>query len=590
MKKNNTGKTLRYFWQALKEHRLITFVIWGAILGASIVEIIIPLYFKDFFNKLASNVNKDIVFPSIISLLIIIALYKLLRWFLWRIAGFSMSHQQSKIVAELSDKCFKNLHKHSFSFFNNNFVGSLVKRVKWFTGAFETVNDELVYHIIPMFVNIIAIVIVLSFINIYLALGILTWVVVFLTINWFFTNYKLKYDIKRNEIESKATGFLADTITNNSNVKLFNGYKREVDGFFNINDDLRRVRRFAWFLGDTFESIQGFLMIVLEIGMFVAAAWFWQKGQLTVGDFVLLQAYLINIFMVVWNFGRVIRRIYEALSNADEMTQILETTHEIVDIPRAKELVVVKGKIELKKALFNYNETRSVIKKVDLEIPPRQRIAIIGPSGAGKTTIVKLLFRMHELTSGKILIDGQDISKVTQESLWKNVSLVPQDPILFHRTLMENIKYGNPNASEEEVLEASKAAHCHEFIINCPDGYETYVGERGIKLSGGERQRVAIARAILKNAPILILDEATSSLDSESEQLIQNALNKLMENKTVIVIAHRLSTISKMDRIIVIENGSIIEDGSHAKLAKVKDGLYSKLWDLQAGGFFKATE
>jgi ABC-type multidrug transport system fused ATPase/permease subunit len=267
------------------------------------------------------------------------------------------------------------------------------------------------------------------------------------------------------------------------------------------------------------------------------------------------------------------------------MTIILNTPREIVDAPDAQELKVKAGKIEFQKVIFNYNQTRVILKNFNLTVAPRERLAIIGPSGSGKTTIAKALLRMHDLTGGKILVDGQDIAKVTQESLWANISLVPQDPILFHRTLLENIRYGRPDATDEQVIEAAKAAHCHEFIQSLEQGYETYVGERGIKLSGGERQRVAIARAILRDAPIMVLDEATSSLDSESEGLIQQAIDKLMENKTVIVIAHRLSTIRKMDRIIVVDDGRIVEAGDHESLAQAEGGIYKKLWELQAGGF-----
>jgi ABC-type multidrug transport system fused ATPase/permease subunit len=220
-------------------------------------------------------------------------------------------------------------------------------------------------------------------------------------------------------------------------------------------------------------------------------------------------------------------------------------------------------------------------------VKAKETLALVGSSGAGKTTLVKLLLRIYDIQKGHILIDGQDISKVTQESLRQNVSLVPQDPILFHRSLMENIRYGKMDATDDEVKEAAKLAHCDEFIGRLKLGYDTFVGERGIKLSGGERQRVAIARAILRNAPILILDEATSSLDSESEMFIQDSLDKLMKDKTVIVIAHRLSTIKKVDRIVVIDNKKIVEDGTHAKLAKIRNGLYRKLWDIQVGGFIQ---
>jgi len=228
-----------------------------------------------------------------------------------------------------------------------------------------------------------------------------------------------------------------------------------------------------------------------------------------------------------------------------------------------------------------------VVDNFNLEIKPGQTVALVGLSGSGKSTLMKLILRLHDIQKGKILIDGQDITKVTQESLRNQISLVPQDPILFHRTLMENIRYGRFNASDEEVIEASKLAHCDEFISKLHLGYETYVGERGIKLSGGERQRVAIARAILRNSPILILDEATSSLDSESEKYIQEALENLTREKTVIVIAHRLSTIKKVDRIVVLDKGKIIEDGSHLQLIKKNKGIYKQLWEIQVGGFIK---
>jgi ATP-binding cassette subfamily B protein len=338
-------------------------------------------------------------------------------------------------------------------------------------------------------------------------------------------------------------------------------------------------------LGAALDALQGFLTVLLEIAVMYWAIRMWQNNQVTIGDLVLIQSYIFLIMERVWSFNKVLRAIYENLSDAEEMTIILNTPREIVDAPDAQELKVKAGKIEFQKVIFNYNQTRVILKNFNLTIASRERLAIIGPSGSGKTTIAKALLRMNDLTGGKILVDGQDIAKVTQESLWANISLVPQDPILFHRTLLENIRYGRPDATDEQVIEAAKAAHCHEFIQSLEQGYETYVGERGIKLSGGERQRVAIARAILRDAPIMVLDEATSSLDSESEGLIQQAIDKLMENKTVIVIAHRLSTIRKMDRIIVVDDGRIVEAGDHESLAQAEGGIYKKLWELQAGGF-----
>ena len=247
------------------------------------------------------------------------------------------------------------------------------------------------------------------------------------------------------------------------------------------------------------------------------------------------------------------------------------------------------GEISFNQVGFKYHSQSSGVQDLSLAIRGGEKVALVGPSGAGKSTLTKLLFRFYDVTHGSITIDGQDIRDITQGSLRQAISLVPQEPVLFHRTILENIRYGRPDATEKDVINAAKKARCHEFISRLPDGYHTFVGERGIKLSGGERQRVAIARAILKNAPILVLDEATSSLDSESEALIQQALTELMEGKTTIVIAHRLSTVMQMDRILVLEGGKVVDEGTHADLID-RDGLYQSLWNIQAGGFTAQTE
>lgn len=529
--------------------------------------------------------NSSEIVSKLIGVLIIIAILEVTSWACWRIMGFAYVYLSSMVMSELANMCFAKLHLHSFSYFNNNFVGTLVKRVQWFVKAYENVSDRIIFDLSTLFINIVFIVIVLFLKNFYLGIIVMLWLVVFMILNYFFAKYKYRYDLARNEAQSEATGYLADTVTNNANIKLFNAYEREKQGFGEKQEKVRKLMRFSWNLSEVFNAVQGIFMIVLEMGMFYFAIRLWQQNILTLGDFVLIQAYLINIFNRIWGFGRTIVRIYESLSDAEEMTEIINTKPDILDVPKAKKLLVNKGEIQFKEVGFNYHQTREVLKNFNLTIKPGEKVAIIGPSGAGKTTIAKILLRMFDLSSGKILIDNQNIAQVTQESLWENISLVPQDPILFHRPLLENIRYGNPKASKKDIIAAAKAANCHEFIENLPEKYETYVGERGIKLSGGERQRVAIARAILHNAPILVLDEATSSLDSESEKLIQDALDKLMKNKTVIVIAHRLSTIRKMDRIIVVDQGKIIEEGTHHNLINKQGGIYKKLWELQAGGF-----
>ena len=488
-------------------------------------------------------------------------------------------------MAEIRQNSFNYMIYHSYTFFTNNFSGSLVQRVNRFTRAFEALSDSFAYSIMPLFMTIIGSVIVTWFIAPIVSILIICWVVVYLIFNVSFSLWKLKYDIAVAEADSKTTGYLSDSITNNSAISLFTGSKYESEKFKEVTDDQAKKTRLSWFFGELVDGSQALLIIIVEVFIFYFTIKYWEKGLATVGTFVLAQTYIIGLAQQLWGFSRIIRKVYESIADSKEMVEILETPYEIKDAPNAQALKVKEGEIVFKDVSFNFNETREVLSDLNITIKPGEKIAVIGPSGAGKTTFVRLIMRLYDLTRGKVEIDGQDIHEVTQDSLRHNISLVPQDPVLFHRTLLENIRYGRREATDDEVKEAARLAHCDEFIENLPLKYDTFVGERGIKLSGGERQRVAIARAILKRAPILILDEATSSLDSHSEMLIQDALDNLMKGCTTIVIAHRLSTIRKMDRIIAMKDGQIVEQGTHTELANKDSGLYKKLWDLQAGGF-----
>ena len=583
--KDFSKKTIKIFWRHAKKHQLAFWTIVLTTVLAALGNIIPPLFYRDFFNILSQGEPTTARAGLLIAILMKILAVYLISWLFWRISTFITTYFQARVMHDLYGSCFAYIHRHAISFFNDTFIGSLVKKVNRYAKAFTGITDAFFFEFLQLAVNLIFIFIIL-FVNIKIVgLMVVAWVIIFLIVNLLFSFYKLKHDLKKSEADSAITGALADTITNHQNVKLFNGYQREIISFGQTVDYWRRLQLFSWNLNNIFEAIQGGLTIALEIGIFYFGVKLWQEGRFSLGDFVLVQAYILTIFMRLWNFGRVIRHYFEHLADANEMTEILETPHEIQDVKNAAELKVGPGEIEFKKVNFSYQKTRRIFFNLNLLIKAKERVALVGPSGAGKSTLVNLLLRNYDLGGGKIYIDGQKISAVTQESLHQQISLVPQDPVLFHRSLLENIRYGNPAATDEEVMAAAKLAKCHDFISQSPDGYETYVGERGVKLSGGERQRVAIARAILKNAPIIVLDEATSSLDSESEELIQQALAKLMKNKTVIVIAHRLSTIMKMDRIIVLENGKIVEEGSHESLVKKKNGLYCRLWTKQVGGF-----
>jgi len=583
-KKTLTKQTLTYYLKYVLKYRWSFSFIFIFVVLASVANILSPVYYKKFFDLLTEPGLAPTA-GQFTEVLLAVLFINLFGWLCWRTLGFIGTYFQSHITSDLFNLCFDYLHKHSVSFFNNNFAGSLVKKVNRFVYSFGAIMDVFVWTMVPIIINIGLIIYILSQLNIWLGVAIFSWVIIFCIINFFFSRYKIKYDIRRSELDSKVSGALVDTITNQLNVKLFNGYQRERKSFRQITGQLQAMRQFTHNLSNYFDAVQALMVIGLELGIMFYALHLWRAGSMTIGDFVLIQAFLVNIFDHLWNFGRTIRYYYEAMADAQEMTEILETPHDIVDVPRAKKLKVRAGKIEFSEVSFSYNQTRKIIIDFNLVIQPKEKVAIVGPSGGGKSTIASILLRQHDLTAGKIIIDGQNISKITQESLWSNISLVNQDPILFHRTLSENISYGLWGSGQEQVVKAAKMAHCHEFIKGFTEGYDTYVGERGVRLSGGERQRVAMARAIIKNAPILVLDEATSSLDSESEELIQKALANLMKNKTVIVIAHRLSTIMKMDRIVVIDKGQIVEQGTHQELLKKTDGFYQRLWSKQVGGF-----
>lgn len=582
--KEKTRQTLKIYWRHLVKYKGRVSIMFIALLGFTFSSIYTPIWYKKFFDLLEKSPDPE----RLIYIILIIAGINMIGWVSFRAAEFTQNYLEPALMKDLYITCYNYLHKHSYSFFNNNFSGSLVRRVNRFVNSFVNIFDTIYWSILFIGLKITVILGVLFYYFWKIGLITLFWIIFYLIFHMIFVRYKLKWDIKRADADSEVTGQLADSIVNNINIKLFNGYKFEEKRFKNRLKELSKLIIKSYNLGSIITGLQALLMIILEVGVFYIAVKLWQKGLVTIGDFVLLQAYIFTIFDSLWNIGRYIRRIYESLSDAEEMTEILTKPHEVKDNPSAKPLEVKKGEIVFQNVTFKYGlNTRYILQNFNLKIKPQEKIALIGPSGGGKSTIVKLLFRFFDIEKGEILIDGQNIADVSQNSLRENISLVPQEPILFHRTLMENIRYGRRSATDEEVIRAAKLAHCHEFIMSFPDKYNTYVGERGVKLSGGERQRVAIARAILKNAPILVLDEATSSLDSESELLIQDALTNLMQGKTVIVIAHRLSTISKMDRIVVIENGQISEEGKHNELLKASQGTYQKLWQIQAGGFIE---
>ncbi|MEI8230726.1 MAG: ABC transporter ATP-binding protein [Candidatus Peregrinibacteria bacterium] len=561
---------------------LATFLFYG--IGNFLREIILKFSYRDIFDILASSPAAPALWPALASILLRMTLILLAYNALFRIADFFIVYSQAVIMRDLTDMATDKLQRHSYHFFAGNFAGSLVAKVRRFVRSFEKLYDQLVFQFWETGIQLVGVFVVLIMLMPSLAIFFGLWCVVFITATFFFVRFRLRYDFLSSEADSLVTGELSDIITNVVNLKVFTSEKREMARFGQTTQKEYKARSKSWYVGNAFFFIQGLAMAVLEIaGMYIALK-LWIGGSVTAGTVVLVQVYFAEIMSRVWGIGRAMSDTFIALSDGEEMVTILEKPLEVSDPSLPEPCKIHKGTVAFRNVAFQYRKGKEVFTDFSLTIPAGQRVGIVGHSGAGKSTIMKLLLRFADVTGGGIEIDGQDLRNITQNDLRKSISYVPQDPILFHRSLYENIAYAAPEATREEIIKAAKRAHAHDFIETLHQGYDTFVGERGIKLSGGERQRIAIARAILKNAPILLLDEATSSLDSVSEQYIQEQLAELMHGRTTLAIAHRISTIRQMDRIVVLSDGKISEEGTHDELLK-HGGIYADLWGHQSQGF-----
>jgi len=587
----STNKEKGQVWPVIKAYfvaaRAYPLLLTLVFVGGLIVElsgIFAPLYIRQFIDTLAISDPSEVVILSLLAILTSFTGIVFMGWVGRRIQMLSVMNVEARVMSDLSNKAFAYLLGHSHDFFQSNFAGSLTRKVSRYSKSFEQVLDSVSFQFFSTFVFAIGVVVVLYQKSPVLGVALFLWTIFFVWIQVAMVKWRQPLRLARSAEDTKVTGVLSDAVSNHSTVNQFASAKFEQSVFAQAIESWRATTMKSWNADAWIFAIQGLFALAIEVGLLVGAVFLWQRGLVTVGDFVLIQVYILGLLDRIWGIGNSMRRLFDAFADAYEMIAIMKTPYGVRDVVAAQILTVSKGDISFKSVGFGFDENKPVFDDFNLHITPGQKVALVGTSGAGKSTITKLILRQYDATDGSITIDGQNIAEVTQESLRSHISYVPQEPILFHRSLMDNIRYGKQDATDAEVLEAAKKAHCHQFIDALPQKYETHVGERGVKLSGGERQRVAIARAILKDAPILVLDEATSALDSESEAYIQDALRVLMEGKTVIVIAHRLSTIMKMDRIIVIEGGKIVADGTHGELLN-EEGLYHKLWSIQAGSF-----
>ncbi len=589
--KISVKKTLSYYWQQSRKHKALFWaVMWSYGIAALLDSMVIPNMYRKIIDAITTTSvaagGADIALKAILVFFSIAVLTLLINRILYAIGDFTIVSFQSKVMRDLSVFSFKKITSHSYQFFANSFSGSLLKKAGRFVYSFEDIHDTFIYNLLFPILKLCGIFAVMFFVKPFLGTIFFVWTVIFVCISSYLSRKQSQLDLVEANYDSKVTARKADVLTNILNLKLFTSGHREAKEYEDITTVHMHKRLFAKNYANFIYLIQGLLVTWLEIIVLYAAIMLWHDGLITVGTVAIVQGYLITTVDSVWSLGKQLSRLSKSFSNAQEMVDIFELPVEIVDPKQPEVSNIHAGNLELKNVLFKYENGRDILSDFSLSIKAGERVGIVGSSGAGKSTLTKILLRFADVTSGSVEIDGQDIRNLKQDDVRKSISYVPQDSILFHRSLAENIAYGKPEATQKEIEEAAMRAFAHEFITSLPHGYDTLVGERGVKLSGGERQRVAIARAILKNAPILILDEATSSLDSQSEEYIQKAFDELMKQKTVIVIAHRLSTIQKMDRIIVMEKGQIIEDGSHKKLI-AKKGRYYELWNKQAGGFIK---
>lgn len=476
------------------------------------------------------------------------------------------------------------VERHQHSFFENDFSGRIIQKATSLFSSTIALFDTVLWNLIPSLFYFIVTLVMLSTVNIWLGIfGLLWFAIVFGGAS--FVGRGITSSAKKvNEERSRAVGHFADVITNIRNVIHYGHEQQEILTQAQKVEPIINADRY-WYLHLLNVRVYNQMMIAFGIlGLIGTSIVLWAKSLVTAGDIALVGTLTLLIMQRALELAENLPTIMDTIGTAQDSLDTLVKPRVILDVPNAPDLHVTHGEIKLDNATFRYPTGGDIFKDFNLTIKPGERIGLVGTSGAGKTTLVHLLLRLYDVQHGAITIDGQDLKKVNQQSLRRNIAFIPQDIVLFHRSVGDNIRYGRLDARDDEVVAAAEAAQAHGFISTFPQGYDTLVGERGVRLSGGQRQRVAIARALLKNAPILILDEATSALDSEAEAEIQAAIKLAMTGKTVIAIAHRLSTISSLDRLIVLEDGKISEEGSHAELLS-KNGLYARLWARQSGGF-----
>ena len=548
---------------------------------AKLANVSVPIFLGKAVDSL-DELNKDslIVFIPIV----FISAYGIARFLH---AGFGeirdalFARIGQNAIRRAALKIFEHLHNLSLKFHLNRQTGALSRIIDRGIGAIDFILRFVTFNIFPTLLEIILVcLILLNLFSWYFSIITFFVILFYISFTFIVTEWRVQIRKKMNDADNIRGQKSIDSLLNYETVKYFNNENFESS---NYDKSLEEYEKFAIKSAISLNFLnlgQALIISIGIIGMMILTVYQIQSNEMSIGDFIIVNTYLIQLSIPLNFIGFVYWQIKQSLVDMENMFTLLNEKTEITDNIDAKDLIISNASVTFKNVSFHYDEKRKIIKDISFKIYPNQTVAIVGPTGAGKSTISKIFFRFYDPTSGTILIDNQDIRKVTQKSLRKQIAVVPQDTVLFNETLFYNISYGNPNSSKEEIVQVTKMAKLHDFIESLPDGYNTIVGERGLKLSGGEKQRVAIARALLKKPKIFFFDEATSSLDTKTEKEIQNNLENLSKNITTIIIAHRLSTVKNADNIIVLDNGEIAETGNHKKLLEL-NGLYSNLWKQQ---------
>ena len=575
----NDWKTIRSLLPYLWEYKGRVGVALAALVCAKLANVGVPLILKDVVDQLTTEPNKILVLP--------VAL--LVGYGALRVATAAFNELRDSVFArvrygamrKLSIRVMKHLHQLSLRYHLERKTGAITRDLERGTRSVASLLNYLLFSILPTLVEVTLIAgILLANYNPWFAVITFSAVLIYITFTVLITNWRMKYRVTMNQADSKANSHAIDSLLNYETVKYFGNEHYESQRY---DASLSHWEDAAVKSQTSLSALnvgQGFIIGIAVTAIMLLASKGVVNGELTIGDLVLINAFLLQLFIPLNFLGIVYSQLKHALTDMEQLFALMEQVPEVQDRADAHALQVGDGAIRFDCVDFHYQDNRPILQQVSFTVPAGKKVAIVGSSGAGKSTIARLLFRFYDVTDGQILINEQDIRSVAQDSLRRVIGIVPQDTVLFNDTIFYNIAYADPNASQSAITAAAKVAHIHDFIVSLPDGYDTVVGERGLKLSGGEKQRVAIARTVLKQPKILIFDEATSSLDSKSEQAILQALKEVAQNHTTLVIAHRLSTIIDADQILVLDQGSIVERGNHDQLLE-NNSLYANMWELQ---------